>query len=45
MDPWPAIESYFEGAHLRRLVEHQVESYNYLVSSQLKQTIDMFNPA
>jgi DNA-directed RNA polymerase II subunit RPB2 len=44
MDPWPAIESYFEGTHLARLVEHQLESYNNFVTCQLKQTIDMFNP-
>ena len=43
-EPWTVIESYFKGQHLRRLVRHQIESYNDLVSVQLKKTINMFNP-
>ena len=37
-------ESYFKGQHLKRLVRHQLESYNQFVTSQLKKTIEMFNP-
>ena len=42
--PWPVIESYFEGRHLRQLVRHQVESYNDMVTCQIPRTIAMFNP-
>ena len=42
--PWTLIESYFKGQHLKRLVRHQVESYNDFVLNQIKKTIDMFNP-
>ena len=41
---WKIIESYFEGQHLSRLVRHQLESYNYFVTTQIKNTIEMFNP-
>ena len=41
---WNIIESYFKGKHLKRLVRHQLESYNQFVTSQLKKTIEMFNP-
>ena len=41
---WKIIESYFKGQHLARLVRHQLESYNYFVNTQIKDTIDMFNP-
>ena len=44
MDPWDAIRSYFEDAHLERLVQHQVESYNEFVTQQIQQTIEQFNP-
>lgn len=44
MDPWVAIRSYFEGAHLERLVQHQIESYNEFVNQQIQQTIEQFNP-
>ena len=41
---WKLIESYFHGKHLERLVQHQIESYNYFVNTQLEKTINMFNP-
>ena len=41
---WKLIESYFNGKHLERLVQHQIESYNYFINTQLEKTIDMFNP-
>lgn len=42
--PWTLIESYFSGQHLKRMVRHQIESYNDFVSNQIKKTINMFNP-
>jgi DNA-directed RNA polymerase II subunit RPB2 len=42
--PWKIIGSYFEGQHLKRLVRHQIESYNDFVNNQLERTIQMFNP-
>jgi DNA-directed RNA polymerase II subunit RPB2 len=44
IEPWPVIESYFEGQHLARMVRHQIESYNDFVNYQIKKTINMFNP-
>lgn len=42
--PWTIIESYFKNEHLKQLVRHQIESYNYFVSTQIENTIEMFNP-
>jgi DNA-directed RNA polymerase beta subunit len=42
--PWKIIESYFKGQHLKRLVRHQLESYNNFVEYQIVKTIEMFNP-
>ena len=42
--PWSIIESYFRNKHLKQLVKHQLESYNYFISSQIENTISMFNP-
>jgi len=42
--PWTLIESHFKNQHLKQLIRHQIESYNYLVNTQLEQTIAMFNP-
>ena len=42
--PWVLIESYFKHKHLKQLVKHQLESYNYFVNNQIQQTIEMFNP-
>jgi DNA-directed RNA polymerase II subunit RPB2 len=42
--PWKIIGSYFEDQHLKRLVRHQIESYNDFVNNQLERTIQMFNP-
>ena len=41
---WKIIGSYFDGQHLRRLVRHQIESYNDFIKNQLEKTIHMFNP-
>ena len=41
---WTIINSYFENKHLKQLVKHQIESYNYFINSQLQDTINMFNP-
>jgi DNA-directed RNA polymerase II subunit RPB2 len=42
--PWTVLDSYFRENHLARLVEHQIQSYNDLVTFQLPRTIAMFNP-
>jgi DNA-directed RNA polymerase II subunit RPB2 len=42
--PWKIIGSYFDGQHLKRLVRHQIESYNDFINNQLERTIQMFNP-
>ena len=42
--PWLLIESYFKDQHLKQLVRHQIESYNYFVTTQIENTIEMFNP-
>jgi DNA-directed RNA polymerase II subunit RPB2 len=41
---WDVISSYFEGQELQRLVNHQIESYNDFVMTQLNKTVTMFNP-
>ena len=41
---WNIIELNFGKQHLKELVKHQLESYNYFVNNQLQQTIEMFNP-
>ena len=41
---WNIIELNFDKQHLKELVKHQLESYNYFVNNQLQQTIEMFNP-
>lgn len=43
-EPYTIIESYFDGKHLERLVRHQIESYNYFITTQIQKTIQMFNP-
>jgi DNA-directed RNA polymerase II subunit RPB2 len=40
---WPFIESYFKNQHLKQLVKHQLESYNYFINTQIENTIEMFN--
>jgi DNA-directed RNA polymerase II subunit RPB2 len=42
--PWNIIGAYFNKQHLKRLVRHQIESYNDFVSNQIQRTIEMFNP-
>jgi DNA-directed RNA polymerase II subunit RPB2 len=42
--PWTIIGSYFRNQHLKRLVRHQIESYNDFVNTQIQRTIEMFNP-
>ena len=39
--PWILINSYFKNFHLKQLVRHQLESYNYFVSTQIENTIEM----
>ena len=41
---WTIIQSYFEDKHLKQLVKHQIESYNDFIKTQMKKTIEMFNP-
>jgi DNA-directed RNA polymerase II subunit RPB2 len=41
---WDIIKSYYDKGHLLQLVKHQIESYNYFIEHQIKDTIDMFNP-
>ena len=41
---WDVITSYFRGHELARLVDHQIESYNDFIMTQLQKTIMMFNP-
>jgi DNA-directed RNA polymerase II subunit RPB2 len=43
-EPHIIIDSCFRGRHLKRLVEHQVESYNDFIQFQVPRTISMFNP-
>ena len=43
-DIWSLIESYFTEQHLTRCVRHQLESYDYFTTHQIKETINMFNP-
>ena len=43
-EPWTVLNAYFRGKHLKRLVEHQLESYNDFVIYQIHKTISMFNP-
>ena len=42
--PWHLIESYFDNKHLKQLIRHQIESFNYFTSVQIEETINMFNP-
>jgi DNA-directed RNA polymerase II subunit RPB2 len=42
--PWSIIGAYFNKQNLKRLVRHQIESYNDFVSNQIQRTIEMFNP-
>ena len=42
--PWLIIKSYFKNKHLEQLIKHQLESYNYFISTQIENTIEMFNP-
>jgi DNA-directed RNA polymerase beta subunit len=44
INPWSLIESYFSSQHLKQMVRHQIESYNDFVTTQIKKTINMFNP-
>jgi DNA-directed RNA polymerase II subunit RPB2 len=41
--PWTIIGAYFKNQHLKRLVRHQIESYNDFVNNQIQKTIEMFN--
>lgn len=39
---WKAIGSSFENVSYGKMVEHQIESYNYFVQTQIPKTINMF---
>ena len=41
---WNVIGKYFEEGHLKQLIRHQLESYNYFINNQIPETIAMFNP-
>ena len=44
-EPFTLIKSYFDdGNHLKKLVRHQIESYDHFVNFQVQRTIQMFNP-
>ena len=43
-DPWSLIGLYFNNNPLNKCVEHQIESYNYFINNQIKDTLEMFNP-
>ena len=43
-EPHIIIDSCFRGRHLKRLVEHQIESFNDFIQYQVPRTISMFNP-
>lgn len=43
-EPHTIIDSCFRGKHLKRLIEHQLESYNDFIEYQVPRTISMFNP-
>ena len=43
-EPHTIIDACFNGRHLERLIEHQIESYNEFITNQIPQTIEMFNP-
>ncbi len=42
--PFTLIESYFNPQYLRRLVRHQIESYDNFITTQIHRTVQMFNP-
>ncbi len=42
--PFTLIESYFNPQYLRRLVRHQIESYDNFITTQIHRTVKMFNP-
>ena len=43
-DAYAIVESYFGEKKLKRLVRHQLESYNHFILHQIEKTIEMFNP-
>ena len=43
-EPHTIIDACFNGRHLQRLIEHQIESYNDFIQHQVPRTISMFNP-
>ena len=43
-EPWSILKSYFRDDHLSKLVKHQIESYDHFINSDIKNTIEMFNP-
>jgi DNA-directed RNA polymerase II subunit RPB2 len=43
-EPFTIIESYFRNQVSKRIVRHQLESYNNFINYQIEKTIKMFNP-
>ena len=41
-EPWTVINSYFRGECLRKLMNHQIESYNNFVNYQIQKTPRFF---
>ena len=41
---WPVIKTYYGSNYLYKLVQHQLDSYNYFINYQMLNTIKMFNP-
>jgi DNA-directed RNA polymerase II subunit RPB2 len=41
---WTLIGAYFGDQYLSRLVRHQLESYDYFITTQMFKTVQMFNP-
>ena len=43
-DAWDVIGSYFNDGYLKKLVKHQVETFDDFTNIQIEKTISMFNP-
>ena len=43
-DMWAIIKEYFKNNHLKRLVRHQLESYNDFVTKQIPKTDGLSTP-
>ena len=43
-DIFQIIQSYFGVSYLERLIRHHLESYNKFIDTEIKKTVNMFNP-